>query len=65
MSETYPTRETMKRFSQDIYPSSVGIGHKVTTIFLITQTLNDVFCKMRLLLEVFIGYIGSKSSWNN
>ncbi len=28
MSETYPTRETMKRFSQDIYPSSVGIDDK-------------------------------------
>ena len=33
MSETYPERTIAKRFSQDISPSSVGIGCKGTTIF--------------------------------
>ena len=33
MSETYPKRTFAKRFSQDIFPSSVGIGDKDTTLF--------------------------------
>ena len=33
MSETYPRKTFAKRFSQDIFPSSVGIGCKGTTIF--------------------------------
>ena len=33
MSETYPERTFAKRFSQDIFPSSVGIGDKGTTKF--------------------------------
>ena len=33
MSETYPRKTFAKRFSQDIFPSSVGIGDKGTTKF--------------------------------
>ena len=33
MSETYPRRNLAKRFSQDIFPSSVGIGCKGTIKF--------------------------------
>ena len=33
MSETYPERTIAKRFSQDIFPSSVGIGGKGTEKF--------------------------------
>ena len=33
MSETYPRKTFAKRFSQDKFPSSVGIGDKGTTKF--------------------------------
>ena len=37
MSETYPERTFAKRFSQDIFPSSVGIGCKGSEKFAIVQ----------------------------
>ena len=40
MSETYPERTFAKRFSQDIFPSSVGFGCKGTTKFADVQILS-------------------------
>ena len=37
MSETYPERTIAKRFSQDIFPSSVGIDCKITNNFSFLQ----------------------------
>ena len=37
MSETYPRKTFAKRFSQDIFPSSVGIGDKGSEKFAIVQ----------------------------
>ena len=40
MSETYPERTNAKRFSQDIFPPSVGFGCKGTTKFADVQILS-------------------------
>ena len=37
MSETYPERTIAKRLSQDIFPSSVGIGGKGSEKFASVQ----------------------------
>ena len=39
MSETYPERTIAKRFSRDIFPSSVGIGCKGSEKFADVQIL--------------------------
>ena len=40
MSETYPKKTFAKLFSQDMFPSSVGIGCKGTTKFADMQILS-------------------------
>ena len=52
MSETYPERTFAKRFSQDIFPSSVGFGDKGT------ENLRDVQEKVHFGV-IFLGKGGN------